>query len=89
MVVIGTTELSVTLIADRLQLRLVQLLLSGKSMSECVSKIGTDYNWGSMTVEDGLILAKQFALGLQPILGLVKAPTILEAFAPTAETPKN
>lgn len=89
MVAIASTELSVTLVVDRVQVRLVQLLLSGKPMSECVAQLTKECNWPGMTADDGRVLAKQFALSLQPVIGLIEPPSVMDLFQPTEKTLTN
>jgi hypothetical protein len=86
MVITGTNEVSVTLIAEKPQLRLVQLLLSGNTLSEAVDRFNKDVGFVALTVADGLTHINQFALALQPGVGFIVPRTELDKFLPTKAT---
>jgi hypothetical protein len=93
MVVIGNSDFTVTIVADKVYMRLFQLLLTGNTMSECVGAINGGAGREVLTVADGLAEMKHFALALQPYCGFIYAKAepepSLDSFVPTPETTKQ
>lgn len=73
----------VTVKLSRSHLRVVQLLLAGKTVEQIVDRINTIAGYGYITSGDVLVMARQFAFGAQPAVGSVE-PTVLFNVAPDA-----